>query len=406
MVELLVQLHRAAQVYRDFVTHAATLAGPTDRLGLFGYRTGVLESEVIKPMILCLLDPEQPPLPKEQITKSLDVLESWMVRRMLVRATTKSYSQIVPELVRLMRGPERLRAGDVIEDYLAGQSSESRYWPDDAELKTELDSLPVYRRLSRARLRMVLEAIEDYRRGWQGEGEGLGGERVARGKFAIEHILPRKWQTHWPLAEGGSETGRERLMHTLGNLTLLTGPLNSRVSNGPWTGAAGKREALRAHDVLLLNRDIESQGGDEWSDDAIRARTTTLAEFICNIWRVPLGHRVKHGPTPRKVFSVELVDLLAADVLVPGTQLVPRQKKFAERVATLLSDGRIEVDGIAFSYPTEAATKIAGRQMGGWWFFLVDPVSRRSLRDVRNDYVSAMSLDTHDDEVDGDEDDD
>ncbi len=34
--------------------------GAIDRLGLFGYRTGVLESEVIKPLVLCLLDPEEP----------------------------------------------------------------------------------------------------------------------------------------------------------------------------------------------------------------------------------------------------------------------------------------------------------------------------------------------------------
>jgi Protein of unknown function DUF262 len=60
MLELLRQLHDAAAVYRSFATATTTQSGPIDRLGLFGYRTGVLESEVIKPLVLYLLDPEEP----------------------------------------------------------------------------------------------------------------------------------------------------------------------------------------------------------------------------------------------------------------------------------------------------------------------------------------------------------
>src|SRR5690606_29454402 len=221
MPELLAQIHRAATVYRSFVTNAALLNGPMDRLGLFGYRTGALESEVVKPLLMCLLDPEQKPLPDEQLRKALDVIESWMVRRMLVRATTKNYNQVVAELVGLLRQSDRSNAGDVIETWLASQSSGSRYWPDDAEVREELTSLLAYRRLGRGRLRMVLEAIEDYRRGWRDGKPGLGEERVARGTLAIEHVMPRKWHTHWPL-NGAQEAERDRALHTLGNLTLLT----------------------------------------------------------------------------------------------------------------------------------------------------------------------------------------
>jgi hypothetical protein len=58
--------------------------------------------------------------------------------------------------------------------------------------------------------------------------------------------------------------------------------------------------------------------------------------------------------------------------------------------------------------PSEAAFKIVGKQTNGWWFFLVDTASRRSLTNVRNDYVKAMALDAGDEEVDdeGDEDED
>jgi hypothetical protein len=135
MTKLVEQIHRASGIYRQFITSASALTGSIDRLGLFGYRTGVLESEVIKPLVLCLLDPEQPRIPEPQFVKALEVVESWMVRRMLVRATTKNYNQVVAEIVALLRESDRAKAGDVIESYLASQSSGSRYWPDDAELR-------------------------------------------------------------------------------------------------------------------------------------------------------------------------------------------------------------------------------------------------------------------------------
>lgn len=82
--------------------------------------------------------------------------------------------------------PNRSAAGDVVERFVAGQSG-SRYWPDDDELREELHSLLAYRRLGRGRLRMVLEAIEDHKRGWHDGMSALSDERVARGKLAIEH---------------------------------------------------------------------------------------------------------------------------------------------------------------------------------------------------------------------------
>jgi len=74
--------------------------------------------------------------------------------------------------------------------------------------------------------------------------------------------MPRKWETYWPLQDG-SEEDRDRIIHTFGNLTLLTGKLNSKVSNGPWLGRGGKREGLEAHDVLFLNRELLKESGDK-----------------------------------------------------------------------------------------------------------------------------------------------
>lgn len=407
MTTIIAQVHHASRVYRDFISAATTYTGPIDRLGLFGYRTGVLESEVIKPLVLCLLDPELPKIPEPQLTKALKVIESWMVRRMLVRATTKNYNQVVAELIALLRQPDRVAAGDIIESYLAGQASGSRYWPDDAELRAELADLLAYRRLGRGRLRMILEAIEDDLRGWKEGQSGLGDERVPRGKFTIEHVMPRKWHTHWPLDNpGADEAERDRILHTLGNLTLLTRKLNSKVSHAPWIGTPGKRDGLEEHDVLLMNREILKTAPTQWTDEAIRTRTRQMAEIIIRIWPVPPNHRSGYQPDkPRARKKVRLADLINGGALTPGILLFPRRKKFTDRVATLLPDGRLEVGGVLFESPSKAATEITGKPTNGWWFFLVDHASRRSLRNVRRDYVDAMAVDAEDDEPDDDDDD-
>ena len=411
MSALLKQVHGAAQIYKDFILRSSTLNGSNDRVGLFGYRTNVLESEVIKPLVLSLLDPEEWVIPEPQIVKALNAVESWMVRRMLVRATTKAYNQAVAELIIKIQS-NRQNAGDTVESFLASQSTDSRYWPDDEEVRQELGTLMAYRRLRRGRLRMVLEAIEDHVRGWKNGQQALGGERVARGKLGIEHVMPRKWQTNWALDNPGQdEAGREALVHTIGNLTLLTGRLNSKISNGPWLGNGGKREAIKAHDVLFLNRrvlHIADRRG-QWSDDAVRERTQEMIEAIIEIWPVPPGHKSGFGREKlhrQRQKKVALADLISAGLLSPGMLLYPRQKKFSNKIATLLPDGRLELDGVVYESLSSAAVSIVDRPMNGWWFFLIDPESRRSLRMVRRDYVDAMAGDGEDDESDEDDDDD
>jgi hypothetical protein len=406
MVELLNQVHAASRVYRGFIEAASTLSGPIDASGLFGYRTGVLESEVIKPLVLYLRDPREAPVPEEQFKKAQRVLESWMVRRMLVRATTKNYNQVIAELIGVLRESGRSTAGDTIETYFRGQSSDSKYWPDNDELRKELGSLQAYRRLGRGRLRMVLEAIEDHQRGWRQDKAGLGEERAPRGRYAIEHVMPRRWSAHWPLTPGVEEAEREELIHTLGNLTLLTGKLNSKVSNASWVGTGGKRAGLEGHDVLFLNRELLRSAKDAWTEDTIRKRTQALIEIITEIWPVPKEHRsgVIRDKQPRLRKKVRLSDLIGAGALTPGMSLFPRRKKHVARVATLLQDGQVEVDGVAYSSASEAASKIVGHPINGWAFFLVDQSSKKSLRGVRREYVSAMAVEADDDDSEDGED--
>ena len=71
---------------------------------------------------------------------------------MLIRATAKSYNKIMPEVVSVIRNAPADQVGQTLKEYFSSQHSEVAYWPDNEEVRRELETMPVYRKLSRARV--------------------------------------------------------------------------------------------------------------------------------------------------------------------------------------------------------------------------------------------------------------
>ena len=395
MIELLEEIHRAASVYREFTLKAENLDGPLDRVGLFAYRAKTLESEVVKPVLLALLDHPTGPLPAGDIDTALDALESWLVRRMLVRATAKSYNKVMADVVAVVRKNAVGHIGNSVRNFLASQRTEIGYWPDDDEVRRELQILPIYRKVSRARLRMVLESIEDHWRGWLPDQTSAAGMRIRRNTYAIEHVMPQSWLKHWPLTAGVIEAERDARIHRLGNLTLLTKKLNSTVSNGPWSGDTGKAAHLQEKDVLLLNsRLLKDYAVQQWSERGIDHRTGQTVDAILAIWPVPQGHKVNlaREQSAGTTVTVEISDLIGANLLTSGQVLYSAPGKYKGHTATLLSDGRIDVSGRICGSPSQAATFIRKIGTNGWYFWRLDQHGMQSLHDVRTEYLQGESL--------------
>jgi hypothetical protein len=402
MPKLLLEIHRASEIYRKFIESAEIKDGPLDRLSLFAYRAKTLESEVVKPVVLALLDSKKE-IAQSEIELALDVIESWLTRRMLIRATTKMYNQIMADVVRLVRSDSSGKPGTKIQNYFATQKSESSYWPDDKEIRKELREFPIYRKLSRARLRMVLEAIEDLRRGWISGQTSAAGMRIRRDSYAIEHVMPQSWEKNWAQSAGVSPAERDARIHQLGNLSLLTKKLNSTVSNGPWLGPDGKAAHFQEKDVLLLNNALIASSLDGWDEKKIDQRTVSMIDEIIRIWPVPAGH---NSDVVRKKTAinteVSIADLLSADYLVAG-QTLYASPKFPNVVATILPDGRIDVSGQIFDTPSGAGQHVRKMATNGWHFWLVVPSPQKRLRRVRKEYLESIS--SNSDDLDDNEDD-
>ena len=112
--------------------------------------------------------------------------------------------------------------------------------------------------------------------------------------LTVEHVMPQEWTRHWPLPESENEElaelERTRLIHTLGNLTLVNRKLNPSLSNGPWVK---KRDGLAEHSVLLLNSRLI--GHEVWDEAAIRTRGMEASKIACRIWPIPEESTVTGG---------------------------------------------------------------------------------------------------------------
>ncbi len=248
--------------------------GPDD-FGTFLYRWRTLQASAMTPLLLWILHNAEDP---HTATRCCKLIESWLVRRMVCRATTKGYTHYALQLIAELRESDDDPAM-VLQRQLLDSTRTGTEWPTDREVAAAVLSKPLYRQVSRGRLRMLLEALEDHRRARVGKAE----EPVTRGALTIEHIMPQAWSGDlWPLPSGDPEIAEDErrvLLHTLGNLTLLNNRLNPSLSNSAW---AQKRKGLAEHSVLHLNKSLDRY--PTWDEESIRSRGAKIAAELCLIW--------------------------------------------------------------------------------------------------------------------------
>jgi hypothetical protein len=284
--------------------------------------------------------------------------------------------RIVADIIRVHETTAPAELAGSIERYLSRLNVTSTYWPGDNEVREALRTEQVFRRFKKARLRMLLEAIEDAHR------RDTNQPQVSRRGYPIEHILPQKWPDHWPVEGEEAEEARAEHVHRLGNLTLLTTSLNSKLSNGPW---ATKRQALQAHDTLLLNSRLLSTVDDTWDEAGIDSRTDAMIRVLLATWPTPEGHQgVVVDPHEKSAGWIQVKHLVEAGLLTPGTELTPRSGTWQAHTATVRPDGLLEVDAKTFHTPSGAGRYVKGSATNGWSFWRL-PDGRRLL-DIRAAY--------------------
>lgn len=375
MGTLLPTLKGQADQYEEWTVQAGDPSRELDATAMAVYRMQAGGIELLKPLLIWLHEPGRNASP-DVVAAVIRAAESWMYRRQFLRLSNSDLGRVVADFIDASRFVDVEDLPSRIRSYLGRLNVASTYWPGDDEVRLELLTSPAYKRYPRARLRSFLEAIENSFRAETRQPQ------VARTGLPIEHVLPQKWQETWPVDDEVAAAERQQHVNRLGNLTLLTTSLNSKVSNGIWQA---KRRALQENNTITMTGRLLTGVGDAtWDEESIDRRTETLVGALLEIWPVPAGHvgRVV-DPHEKAPDWIEVRHLMAEGLLMSGTRLVGRD---AGVEATIAEGGAIMFDGKRFTSPSGAARHArGGQQSNGWLYWSLD--DGRVLRDIRAEFA-------------------
>lgn len=288
----LAELSRYGVIYRQL------LERDTDTpLGAFSERLAPWDVTTVYPLVLRLW--AQPSLSDDDRTNMLELLLSFLVRRAVCRLTPKNYNKLFLAAVADLDAKGWSLAA--FAGFFQRQTADSGRWPRDDEFRRHWTEGRTYPELGPARTRALLEALEKAKRSKFHEVEGL------KAGLTVEHVLPDGWVAHWPFPDGSAPTSndmslavwsidegdtpvgrivrRNRVKQNIGNLTLLTQPMNSKQQNAAW---ADKRETLQKPEfgsLLVLNKEVLVNA--EWAEKEIGERSAALFSIATRLWGYP-----------------------------------------------------------------------------------------------------------------------
>ncbi len=269
--EIAEDIGRLGGIYRDIDQSRINLIEP------FLYRRRVMGIGAVIPTLLWLLSSE---VPESQLLRSITFLESYMIRRMACGMSARSYGQLFLGLTNELENAGPGLAGNTVVRFLNQQTAYANLWPDDQTLLDTFLTKPMYGSLAQGRLNLILQGIEGELRTAMSETQA-----VPR-NLHIEHVMPQGWMAHWNLPDEVEDreiavARRNRMIHSMGNLTLVSQRLNTALSNAPWEQ---KRVTLDKHAVLHLNKDLTLNAPPMWDESAIVERGKRLHEAAIKVW--------------------------------------------------------------------------------------------------------------------------
>jgi len=139
--------------------------------------------------------------------------------------------------------------------------------PDDTNFKEGFLALE---QLKAPTVRYILRKINDHMIGREGELK-------TPAEVHVEHILPRSPKKEWLKTFSSQEAAECR--DRLGNLTLLSEPLNKKASNKAFSD---KLSDCYTRSNVRLTTSLSKWA--EWNPKAIEERQAEFADMACEIW--------------------------------------------------------------------------------------------------------------------------
>ena len=259
-------------------------------------RLSTMDSSTVYPLLMLIEGDSN--ITKDEKIKYYRLLDSYFTRRLLCGLSSKAYNKVVLDLIKFI---DRNKKYSDFEFFLLEKSSDTNIFPSDDLLKYSILNNKIYERSKSKFLSNLFLAIEMSNRSRKQETIYISAESLT-----IEHVMPQGWHEHWEinnnfvkkqdleianhakLAEDNTNgfyhliDQRNKLIQTLGNLTVLTSSLNPSVSNSSFEV---KKKAIIEQSTLMVNRYFYDY--DKWDEQSIKQRSESLYTIIKQIWCYP-----------------------------------------------------------------------------------------------------------------------
>lgn len=226
--------------------------------------------------IFVIIDGKQSAQEKQRMIR---LLESYVVRRAVCGWTGANYNKQAPTICK--DGLGKNPTYDKLHDYLHSLSGTAVVFPKNSDVEEGCVSHPIFKSKQKKYLNYIFNALvlklADPR-----------DEVTSIGKLTADHIIPQGWkETTWQKYLNDkkfSDDVVDSRLHTIGNLTPMSGKRNASKSNNPWVGENGNgaKDHLR-HCNLTMTKNI-GEKNTEWDIDDVTARSKDIAKTIFDVW--------------------------------------------------------------------------------------------------------------------------
>ena len=204
------------------------------------------------------------------------ILESYIMRRMVVHATTKNYNNLFTSLI--LNG---VTDADQLKERLSKGNDSTTYVPTDDDLLAGFHNSKLVNLQTRGILYLIESGIRPAR-----SAVALLGFN----SYSLEHMLPKKWRNHWDkVATTDLARQRDSMLLTLGNLAIIPQSLNTSIRDGSWEtkkeGKGTKHPGLSMCAAGLATMHDALQKA-VWNEDEIKNRAVWLYDQAKSIWTI------------------------------------------------------------------------------------------------------------------------
>ena len=206
-------------------------------------------------------------------------VETYLMRRIICRATTKNYNQ----LFRSALINNEIDTLSKLKEFIENKSEKINYIPTDEDVKKGVNESWLSNKQTRAILYFIERTIRN---------DLYSTELKFISEYSLEHIMPKKWRNNWDKDNKLSEPEkkeRDRIILTLGNLTIITKQLNSSIRDSDWTTkkiGSGKNKGLNeyAQGIEIFSKYMQKEN---WDEICIKERAEELYNYSVNhVWNL------------------------------------------------------------------------------------------------------------------------